>query len=71
MASRLLGDQPLVGPERPELAPPPIRILVVRGFRYFLAYEVNARGRAVILRVLHSARDLPSLLGGDEAPDTA
>ena len=37
---------------------------------YILAYEVTARGRAVILRVLHSARDLPSLLGGDQISDT-
>ncbi len=61
-AARLLGEQPLAGPERPELAPAPIRILVVRGFPYLLAYELGSGRRTVILRVLHSARDIPPLL---------
>jgi toxin ParE1/3/4 len=68
-AARLLGDQPLVGPERPALAPPGVRMLVVRGFPYLLAYELDAGGQAVILRVLHAARDVPSLLRAGLADD--
>ncbi len=51
-----------MGPERLELAPPPLRILVLRGFPYILAYDVQADGRAVIQRILHTSRDIPPLL---------
>jgi toxin ParE1/3/4 len=61
-ALQLLSEQPLLGPERPELGPPPPRILVVRGFPYLLAYRVRSDGGARILRVLHTSRDIPSLL---------
>jgi len=61
-AAQLLGEQSLAGPERPELGPPPLRIMVIRGFPYLLAYRVRADGRARILRVLHSSRDIPVLL---------
>lgn len=58
----MLADQPLAGPERAELGPPPLRIMVIRGFPYLLAYRVRADGRARILRVLHTSRDIPPLL---------
>jgi toxin ParE1/3/4 len=58
----LLGEQPHIGPERPELASPPLRILVVRGFPYVLAYDAPTSGPPIILRVLHTSRDIPALL---------
>jgi toxin ParE1/3/4 len=61
-AARLLSEQPLIGPERPDLVPPPARLLVVRGFPYLLIYDPPSRGGPVILRVLHAARDVPPLL---------
>lgn len=36
--------------------------MVIRGFPYLLAYRVRADGRARILRVLHTSRDIPPLL---------
>jgi toxin ParE1/3/4 len=63
--ARLLGEQPRIGPERPELASPPLRVLVVRGFPYVLAYDAPMIGPVIILRVLHSSRDIPSLLRSD------
>ena len=60
--ARLLGEQPLVGPQRLELAPPPLRILVLRGFPYIFAYDVLPDGMPVIQRMLHTSRDIPPLL---------
>lgn len=51
-----------MGPERLELAPPPLRILVLRGFPYILSYDVQEDGRPVIQRILHTSRDIPQLL---------
>jgi plasmid stabilization system protein ParE len=59
--ARLLGHQPLLGRPRPELAPLPLRILVVSRFPSVLAYDVLEDGRPVIQRVLHTSRDIPSL----------
>lgn len=44
---------------RPDLAPAPVRFLVLRSYPYLLAYEAVPEGRPSILRFLHGARDLP------------
>ncbi len=56
-----LGDYPLVGTRRPELAGDPYRFAVIRGFPYIVVYN-SARRPPVIMRVLHGARDLPEVL---------
>jgi toxin ParE1/3/4 len=60
-AAQRLGDFPLAGVERRDLAAPPVRFLILSGFPYVLVYDAGPRP-PVILRVLHSARDLPEVL---------
>jgi toxin ParE1/3/4 len=56
-----LGRYPEMGPERPELADPPIRFWPLVRYRYVMVYRPDTVPPR-ILRVLHAARDLPSLL---------
>lgn len=56
-----LGRYPQMGTERPELANPPIRFWPVPRHRYVVVYN-SASTPPRILRVLHGARDLPTLL---------
>lgn len=58
-ACALLGENPQLGPARPELAPE-ARSWVVG--RYLILYRPIAAG-AEIVRIVHGARDLPRLLG--------
>ena len=60
-AAKRLGDHPDLGRERPELADPPVRFLVLTGFPYVLVYDVD-RQPPLVLRVLHGARDLQEVL---------
>lgn len=59
--ARLIGEHPMVGHARPELAREPFRFAVVRGFPYVVVYD-PAPARPVIVRVVHGARDLPEVL---------
>lgn len=56
-AATRIGNHPRVGAMRTELAPQPIRFLVVSGFPYVIVYDAN-REPPLILRVLHGAREL-------------
>lgn len=56
-----LGDHPLAGTRRPELADDPFRFTVVRGFPYVVVYN-SALRPPLIMRLLHGARDLPEVL---------
>ena len=59
--ARLIGEHPMVGVVRPELARAPYRFAVLRGFSYVVAYDPTPP-RPVIVRVVHGARDLPVAL---------
>jgi toxin ParE1/3/4 len=59
-AERLVG-QPKIGRHRPDLLAEPYRFWSLRGFPYLLVYDSAARPPR-ILRVLHMARDLGSVL---------
>jgi toxin ParE1/3/4 len=58
--TRHLGDHPMAGTRRPELAGDPYRFAVVRGFPY-LVYDASARPPNIV-RIVHGARDLPEVL---------
>lgn len=60
-AARNLGNHPLSGYERIDLASPPVRFLTLTGFPYIIVYDA-ALNPPVILRFLHGARDLPDIL---------
>lgn len=53
----LLAENPQMGPARPDLRPE-LRYMIVA--RYLILYRVVAE-RVEIVRVVHGARDLPSL----------
>lgn len=54
----LLTDQPSLGPARPDIAPD-LRYLPVR--RYLILYRQIADGIEIV-RVVHGARDVPTLM---------
>ena len=59
----LLAQSPMMGRSRPELAP------LLRSFpvnNYIIFYRVIEYGVAIV-RVVHGARDLPPLFGGEPA----
>lgn len=60
-AAEQIADHPKSGTERPDLANPPARFLVVRGFRYVIVYDTDTKP-PTILRILHGARELPAAL---------
>lgn len=60
-AGRRIGTDPDSGLLDPSLADAPIRFLALTGFAYVLVYDAQA-SPALILRMLHGARDLPELL---------
>ncbi len=61
-AAQRIGAHPAVGSVRPELADEPVRFLTLVGFPYLIVYD-SGRDPPLILRMLHGARDLPSVLG--------
>jgi toxin ParE1/3/4 len=61
-AAQLLGQFPSIGRLREDIADPPVRFHVLRGFPYLLVYDADASPPR-ILRILHGARDLPEVLG--------
>lgn len=60
-AAIAIGNHPLIGRERPELAREPYRFVPLTGFPYVIAYHAG-RTPPLIVRLLHGARDLPTLL---------
>lgn len=54
----LLGDQPSLGPARPDIAPG-LRYFPVR--RYLILYREITDGIEIV-RVVHGARDIPTLM---------
>lgn len=58
-----IGRHAEIGPERLDLAPPPIRFWTLRRFPYVMAYNAS-RVPPRVLRVVHGARDLPELFSG-------
>ena len=62
-AARRIGAHPLIGVERPDVAREPHRFLVLTGFPYIIVYDA-VRVPPLIVRVVHGARDLPTVLSG-------
>jgi toxin ParE1/3/4 len=60
-AARLLGDRPFAGRHQPELVGPHYRLWSLSSFSYVLVYDPRPVPPQ-ILRLLHTARDLPPLL---------
>jgi plasmid stabilization system protein ParE len=62
VACDFLADSPLGGRIRKELTPLPVRFWVVQPYsNYLIVYDPENRPLRII-RILHGARDLPSLL---------
>jgi toxin ParE1/3/4 len=57
----LVGEHPLVGPQRLELAIAPFRVAAVRGFPYVVVYDPTSTPPTIV-RIVHGARDLPEIL---------
>jgi toxin ParE1/3/4 len=60
-AAMRIAEHPWAGVERPEFLDEPFRILILTGYPYLLVYNAE-RDPPAIVRVLHGARDLPTLL---------
>jgi|SRR5579883_1597005 len=60
-AAERIGTYPHLGTLRPDLAGPAYRFLTLAGFPYILVYNAE-RHPLLIARVLHGARDLPTVL---------
>jgi toxin ParE1/3/4 len=60
-AAARIASQADIGVSRPDLAASPYRFLVLTGFPYILVYNATRRPPRVA-RILHGARDLPTLL---------
>jgi toxin ParE1/3/4 len=56
-----IGDHPQSGAARRDLTGGPYRFVTLTGFRYLIVYTENQRP-PLIVRIVHSARDLPRLL---------
>ena len=59
--ARTLGNHPLLGCTRPDLASPPVRFYFMTGFPYVIVYDPELEP-PVVLRFLHEARHLPEIL---------
>ncbi len=60
-AARRIGEHIQVGVTRSDLMSDDFRLLVLTGFPYIIVYNAERRP-PVIVRVLHTARDLPEVL---------
>lgn len=61
-ACDLLADSPLVGRSRKDLTPLPLRFWVVQPYSNYLIVYHPDRKPLQVIRVLHTSRDLPSVL---------
>lgn len=62
LAAERIGKDPELGLLRPDYADAPVRFLVLTGYPYVLVYYASPIPPR-IERVLHGARDIPSVLG--------
>jgi toxin ParE1/3/4 len=62
-----IGARPSIGATRPFLGADRFRFLLLRGFSYRMVYTADTDPPR-ILRVLHTARDLPTVVGGSQDP---
>jgi toxin ParE1/3/4 len=60
-AARLIGARPLAGRQHPELLPGPYRFWSLVRFAYLIVYDPEA-DPVLILRLIHTRRDLPRVL---------
>ena len=60
-AARLIGGNPALGAHRPSLAGRRYRFWSIPRYRYLIVYT-DATDPPRIVRVVHTARDLPSAL---------
>jgi toxin ParE1/3/4 len=60
-AAEHIGEHAHMGRLRPELAPETYRFVSLTGFSYIVVYNAE-RCPPLIVRILHTARDLPELL---------
>jgi toxin ParE1/3/4 len=60
-AARRLRERPGFGRIREDLAPPRYRFWSLSGFRYLIVYDTEADPPHIV-RVVHTARDLPRAL---------
>ncbi len=61
-ACELRADSPFAGRARPDITSLPVRFWVVQPYRnYLIVYDPEKRPLQII-RILHAARDLPSVL---------
>ena len=60
-AARRIGERPLLGRQELALAGPRYRFWSVSGFPYLIVYRPDTSPPS-ILRLVHTARDLPALL---------
>jgi toxin ParE1/3/4 len=60
-AAMIIGEHRYVGTVRPEIVSAPYRLLALTGFPYVIIYNAE-RTPLRIIRVLHSARDLPEVV---------
>ena len=61
MAAERIGEHPHIGVVRRDLTTGPHRFVALAGYPYVVVYNPN-RSPPVIVRVLHGARDIPSIL---------
>ncbi len=61
LAARRIGANPAIGASRPFLGADRFRFFRLRGFSYLVVYAADTDPPR-ILRVLHTARDLPAIL---------
>jgi len=62
-AAQRIAAHPRIAPARLELADESIRFLALTGYPYIVVYDSD-RDPPLILRVLHGARDIPTVLRG-------
>jgi len=55
-------DRPEIGRRRTDLAHPEIRSLTINGFENYIVFYRLRKNEVFFARLLHGARDLPSLL---------
>jgi len=60
-ALRLIGSNPEIGVQKLEMLPGKYRVFVLNRFPYVMIYN-HQRRPPVVARILHGARDLPTLL---------
>lgn len=59
----LLADSPLAGHARKEVTALPLRFWVLQPYaNYFIVYDPSKKPIQIV-RILHAARDVPSILG--------